>query len=887
MQLKPQNLMRGLFRTVSVVALFAVLTVVISGGLFFFSLIKDLPDVTKLKEFRHSHATQVFDADGRRIGEFTTERRYPVQFEAIPKHVIRAFLAAEDSKFYEHKGIDYAGIARAVLSNVVRGHYAQGGSTITQQVARALLLNSKKKEITRKIREMVLAWRMEKELTKNEILNLYLSEIYLGHGAFGIGAAAQNYFGKKVEELDIAEGAMLAGLPQRPNDWNPFHNPMQAKKRQAYVLERMVKERFIEPKDQAAALAEPLKLHIVEDINNTAAPYFTEFVRQWLMSKYGSDKVLTAGLSVYTTVKYDYQKQAERVLLKGLREVDKRLGWRGVKTHVENDKTAEFLAQTHEEIVGKLTPIRVLPSSFDGPAKKLTYDLTPFHEQRDRFFGATPVEEGSYYTALVTQVDEGANRALVQIGQTGALLPFSGLEWVKIKDKPVKRVAEVVKPGDVIQVKVDKIDRKLGVVQTALEQDPEIQGALLSYDIATGDVQAMVGGTNFEKSKFNIALQAKRQVGSTTKPVLYAAAIDKGFSPASIVTDSPIVFKHEELDADNQGEDWRPHNYGGTFEGDIPLRLALIRSMNIPTVKLLNEITVDYGISYMRKLGITAVLPRDLSIGLGSWSSSLEEVTRAFAVFPRLGKPLQLNYIKKVVDGEGKVLVDFSNGTGEVAKLPDPTPTGKGEAVAAAPSPTPEPGLQNGEVISPQTAYVMTDMLKGVVREGTGRPAFLGTVPVAGKTGTSNDHRDAWFIGYTPFVMTGVWLGYEKDKPLTPAETGGKSAAPIWAEYMTRIVKDYPKNDFPIPDDVVFANIDKHTGKLVNASAPNHVRVAFRAGGVPNSNNDNLPRVGEPGTTRAAAASSTVTDPNPATHFPDESKKDPETDDYLRQGYQD
>lgn len=888
----PKITFRATFRSVTLVALFGIVGGLLAVTTVFFSLLKGLPDVSSLKAFRHSHATQVYSTDKKLIAEFTTERRYPVDFDKIPKHVIHAFLAAEDSGFYRHKGIDFTGIARAVVSNVLRGHYAQGGSTITQQVARALLLNSKKKEITRKVREMVLAWRMERELTKNDILNLYLSEIYLGHGAFGIGAAAHNYFGKKVEDLTIAEGALVAGLPQRPNDWNPFHNPHLAKRRQQYVLKRMVEENFIEPKQASEAFGEILKLKTTKDLNLTEAPFFTEVVRQYLMGKYGSERVLTEGLRVETTLNYAYQKQAEASMMKGLREVDKRLGWRGAIKNLDGAQTNEFLAAQHKDILNKVVTTRLLPATFDDKAEKkeLIYDLSTIQGTDSPYYGPTPLKEGELYQTLMTDLDTTKNTAKAWIGQTQATLSAPGYEWVKFDGKAPKNIGDVMKNGDVVWTRVEKIDRKTGQITVTLEQEPEIQGALLSFDHATGDVAAMFGGTDFEKNKFNCALQAKRQVGSTFKPVLYAAAMDKGFSPASIVTDAPIVFKFEGgLDADNAGEDWRPHNYAGSFEGDIPLRLALIRSMNIPTVKLLNEITVDYGIEYARRMGVTSPLPRDLSIGLGSWSSSLDELTRTFSVFARQGKPIALRYIKKVMDEEGKVIEEIA---ADVTPAPTPAKVAAQAGVGNAPSNTPaastvaiDQTLAPGEVISPQTAYVMTDMLKGVVREGTGRAAMNGVgVPVAGKTGTSNDHLDAWFIGYTPHVTTGVWIGYLKNKPLAPGETGGKAAAPIFAEYMSRVSRDYPKNDFAVPDDIVFAYIDKQTGKLATTNSSSRVRVAFKNGMVPNSRGDNLARVGEPGTTRAAAA--TTMDPNPATRFPEDTPKEEDTDDYLRQGYQ-
>lgn len=877
---KPKKVFKFTLKSISLCILCVIPVTALAVGGYLYYVISSLPEVSSLKTYQHSHATEVYSDEGRKIGEFTTERRYPVKFESIPKHVLQAFVAAEDAHFYEHSGVDYNGILRAIYSNVTRGKFAQGGSTITQQVARAIVLETKKKEITRKIREMVLAHRMEQQLTKAEILNLYLQEIYLGHGAYGIGAAARNYFNKKVEDLNVAEGALLAGLPQRPNDWNPFHNPDRAKSRQAYVLKRMQEENFITAKVAQKALEEPIRLYPLEEFNNSAAPYFTEYVRQYLMSKYGSSNVLSSGYKVYTTVRFDAQKAAEKSVDDGLRGVDKRLGWRGVTQNLQGEKAESFLKEVHDDVISELNPPRVLPYAALNGMKILEYDLSLL--KQGAYFGNTPVAEGKYYRALVKDVADLRGQALVKIGQTLAILPLSTMDWVKVDSTPVKAISQVLKPGDSIFVKVEKIERRANTITVSLEQEPEVQGALLSYDVQTGFVRAMVGGRDFNISKFNCALQAKRQVGSTFKPLIYAAAMDKGYSPSSMVTDSPIVFKHEGKETDTTlasgGEDWKPHNYGNKYIGEVPLRLALIRSMNIPTVKILSEIGLDYAIQYARQLGITSTLPRDLTIGLGSWSSSLEELMRAYSIFPRLGKPIGLVYIKKIVDEEGNVVEEWKTPTAI------PTPSLAATSPASAPSPTPSPGLEDGRVISPQTAYVITDMLKGVIRdpEGTGHGATIN-FPVAGKTGTTNDHRDAWFVGYSPHVVTGVWIGYEKDRPLDSSESGGKACAPIWANYMKSVLPNYPSGDFPIPDDVVFAYVDRHTGKVAGSSNAQRVKVAFKQGTVPNDTGDNIKRVGEPGT-RATAAGKDESSPFQPAETPPENEE--ETSDFMRQGYQ-
>ncbi len=842
-----ESIIRAIFKTISAAVVVAVAFAGLIAGLFVYNLLRGLPDVAQLKQYRHPHATVVLSSDNRLIGEFTKQRRYPVTFDKIPKHVLWAFIAAEDAHFYEHKGIDFHGIARAALSNLIKGRFAQGASTITQQVARSLLLTSRRKEIIRKLREMILASRMEKSLSKNEILNLYLNEIFLGHGAFGIGAAAQNYFHKRVSDLTLSEAALLAGLPQRPSKWDPFQNPSAAKQRQSYVLKRMVEERYITDNEAKEAFVRPLTLYKLQDPNKQAAPYFTEYVRNALREKYksqfGDEPEYDSGLRVFTTVRYDFQKAAERALENGIRSVDKRLGWRGVVQHLSSkDQVQVFLQSMHEQILEREIASRILPAAVESGGS-LLFDMSALSSPP--FFGSTPIKVGEYYLALVIGIDENKKIAAVQIGQTQLQLPLSKMEWVLIDSKPIKRISQILKVGDCVYVQPIQLDRKLMVA--SLEQEPEIQGAFLSFEVESGAVLAMVGGNHFEKSEFNRALQAKRQVGSTVKPIIYGAAIDKGFSPSSPVTDSPIVFKFEGGDADASWDDWKPRNFSNRFEGEIPLRLALVRSMNVPTVKLLNEIGIDYGIQYARLLGITAPLPRELTIALGSWSSSLEELMRAYVVFPRLGRKGQTYYIRQIIDESGKVLENVTH-----------------------------PDKSEEQVISAQTAYVMTDLLRAVVKEGTGRGASWVNADAAGKTGTSNDHRDAWFIGFTPEVITGVWIGYDRDKPLDPEETGGKAAAPIWAEYMSYVVKQYPKHSFEVPDDIVFANIDRNTGRLATSQTVDRVRVAFRLGTVPNAAGDNIPVVGEPGAPRV-----TTQEPEEGTALP---KKD-ESGDFIRQGY--
>lgn len=879
---KLKQLLRWVFQSFSLLVVAGVGIGLLAAGVMAYQVFTDLPDVSKLKDFHHSHSTEVFSCDGVKVAEFTAERRYPVEFSEVPKHVRDAFIAAEDSHFYEHHGIDFLGILRAVGSNILKGRYAQGASTITQQVARAILLATRKKELTRKFREMVLARRMEQTLTKDEILALYLSEIFLGHRSYGIGAAARNYFNKEVRNLSVAEGALLAGLPQRPTYWNPFRSPYHAKARQRYVLSRMVEEKFITKEQSERAYATELKLYPIQVVNSEAAPYFTEYVRLHLNEKYGEEKIQSEGYRVTTTVRYDFQKAAESALNKGLRDVDKRLGYRGPVQSLGNElEVQEFLSRQHEKLLDEAAAARILPAEVTRETTSLLVDLSDLEKRDSPYFGATPIQEGKYYEAVVLEFTEDQRAARLAIGQTTAELPLEGASWVRVEERPVDRLGQAFKERDVIWVYVENINRKKDAITVSLDQKPEIQGALLSYDVHTGFVLAMVGGRDFVESPFNRALQSKRQVGSTFKPLVYAAAIDKGFSPSSRVTDSPVVFRYESgEEAEYQGEDWKPRNYGQHFVGEVCLREALVRSMNVPTIKVLNEIGVDYTIQYARALGIKAAFPRDLTIALGSWSTSLEEIMRAYSIFPRLGKPVNLAYLTEIKDGSGEVIEKYepdlldeelARSTMSTDRDPDSV----------------EPWRERGLVISPQTAYVMIDMLKAVVREGTGAAASVVRAPIAGKTGTSNDFYDAWFVGFSPHVMTGVWVGFDKEVNLGQGEAGGRVAAPIFAEYMKYVVTQYPKDDFKIPEGVVFAYIDKKTGLLAEADNPNRVREAFKQGSVPNSNGDNIARISEPGVRQMTTTPEPGKDVQQADPKPNVGSEAQDEDDYsdlLREG---
>ncbi len=741
----------------------------------------NLPYIGSLREYNPPIVSVIYSSDGQVIGRFWEEKRIVIPLEQVPKHVIYAFVAAEDARFFEHKGLDLMGILRALIKNITAGKIEQGGSTITQQVTRSLLLKNTKRTYRRKAREALLSIQIEKNFSKDRILYLYLNQIYLGHGAYGVEAAARTYFGKSASELDLAEAALLAGLPQAPARYSPVTHFERAKARQRYVLQRMREEGYISKEEEIRAYNEELEIRGSEEDYFHRAPYFTEYVRQYLLKKYGRERLYRGGLKVYTTLDLEMQKAAQAALNKGLRELDKREGYRGPLRHLRPDEITSYKQEQQEKV--------------------LVDDL----------------KQGQIVEGVVEKIDHQHNWAEVWIGGKSAVLPFSEMKWARKPDPKVpyyragiKHVSEALSEGDVILVRLKKPGKSPFSWVVSLEQSPEIQGALLCMEPDTGMVRAMVGGRDFTISQFNRAVQARRQPGSAFKPIIYAAALDKGMSPADVIVDAPFV-------SDN-GEDekvWKPRNYKGRFFGPTLLRTALAKSRNVITVKILKRIGVDYVISYARQLGIKSTLNADLSLALGSSGLSLLELTRAYCVFASGGYLPQPIFVKRVVDRNGQVIEENQ--------------------------PTSE------QVISQQTAYVMTDLLKAVVQEGTGWRVKALHRPAAGKTGTTNDLRDAWFLGYTPQLVTGVWVGYDDRTPMGKGETGSRAASPIWLYFMKEALKKMPVEDFSVPEGVVFAKIDAETGLLASPFSKKTVFQAFREGTEPHqySPRPAAPRTGQ------------------------------------------
>jgi len=707
-------------RFLILIFLIVVLGSIVGGYL---ALAQGVPAVSELKKYRSLEGTKVYADDNTLIGEFKIDKGIYVPYSKFPPHLINAVVAVEDSRFWSHKGIDYIGIARALIVDIMHASLKQGGSTITQQLAKIMFL-SPEKTIARKIKEAHLAIKLEKELTKQEILELYLNKVYFGHGAYGVEMAARLYFGKSISLVTLPEAALLAGLIKAPNSFSPFNNLVRAKERQDVVFQRMESEGYITPKQRTEYKKQPIHLSSLRT-ETEAYNYFLEYVRQQIEQKYGEEMVYKKGLNVYTTLDRRAQVAAQKALREGLRDVDKRKGWRG--------------AIAHKQIK-------------DGEQDA---------EQKTSFSASA----GDISTGTVLSVT--ANEAIVKTRGIIGKLALQDALWAgnildtktgKVKTIAKLKLTDILKKGDVIHVKVKSISGKN--VSFSLEQEPEVEGAVVAIEPETGYIKALIGGFSFSKSEFNRALLAKRQPGSAFKPLVYAVALQKGYTPESIVIDEPVTYRWG-------SEEWKPENYDRKHYGPTTLREALAHSRNIVTVKLVDSIGVDGITAFSKNAGIESNMPRDLSIALGSMSLTPLELTSAFSAFANSGKRFKPISIKYITDSKGAVLEE---------NLPD-----------------------GYELMSPVIASQITSMLRDVITYGTGMRANIGRA-AAGKTGTTSDYKDAWFVGYTPQLIAGVWIGYDDmRKSLGSTEVGGRAAAPVWANFMKNALADLPSVDFESP----------------------------------------------------------------------------------------
>jgi penicillin-binding protein 1A len=701
--------------------LFTVLLAGVGAGWFIYSsYIKDLPDFTEIKEYRPPVVSRIYAHDGRLMGEFYAERRIEVPYSRLPRHLVLAFVAAEDARFFEHPGVDVFGIARAFLRNFEAGEIVQGGSTITQQVVKRILLTSEK-SYARKIKEAVLAYRIDNYLTKEEILTLYLNHIFLGRGSYGVEAAAREFFSKRVEDLTLAEAALLAGIPKAPSRYSPYLNPQKAKERQAYVLRRMTEVGFITQEQATAALRQPIRLKSLRRDWLKECGYFTEHVRGLLEERFGKEQVMNLGLKVYTSADVDLHRAAQKAVNEGMQNLVKRNGYRGPLRHLQ--------------------------------AK----DRAAFHERLVRYFEKYPARKGILVTALVVQAAQKDQGVQIRFGNhAGVLVAPPAIQDSDLLP-PVRLSA--LRSGDVVLVRLADQDRQNRWTAT-LEPAPMVQGALLSMELQTGKVRVMLGGKDFGDSTFNRALQAYRQPGSAFKPIIYAAAVERGYGPNSILMDEPLS-----LPGGRRGELWTPQNYDHTFSGPIPLSTALARSRNIPAVRMMMALGVPAVVNMAKTLGISSPIYPNYASALGASEVTLLDLTRAYSVFPNRGYLVEPVFISRIEDRDGRVLFE------------------------AKP--------RHRLVIKQETADIMTNLLIGVVERGTATRVRVLQRPMGGKTGTTNKTRDAWFLGFTPSLITGVWVGMDDERTLGPKETGSQAAAPIFIAYMQEALKNKPVEHFP------------------------------------------------------------------------------------------
>jgi penicillin-binding protein 1A len=672
----------------------AVVLGILAGLLIVYST--DLPQIGELERYRPSTITELYDSQGRVIGSFALQKRILVGYDGFPRVLRDAIISTEDKNFESHWGVNFWRVLGATYRDISSGSRAQGASTLTMQLSRNLFL-SPERHFGRKIQETMLALQIERHFTKQQIFTLYANQIFLGHSVYGFEAGAEYYFSKHAKDLKLEEAALLAGLPKAPVYYSPVNYPERALKRRNLVINNLLEDGKITADEAARAKATPLRLNIHAD--RSPAPYFVEEVRKYLEKKYGSDQVHEGGLRVYTSLDLDLQRAATVAVLDGLAAYERRHGWRGSSRNILT--TGETLSNYHD----------------------------PDWDQ--------PLAAGNYMHGLV--VDVGLQFAKVKLGAHSASLGPAELAWT---GKKLAKTA--LSPGDIVYIKILSLGND-GSARVSLEQDSGAQGALLAIDNASGDIQAMVGGRDFDESKFNRATQAQRQVGSTFKPFVYTTAIDQGAEPDDRILDEPTTFN-------SNGTPYTPHNFDHRFAGSITLRQALAESRNIPAVKLAQRAGMASVDEYARRFGITSPLPTLLPVALGAADLTLYEQTSAFTVFPNDGIRIEPRYITKVTDYEGHVLEE---------DFPDAK-----------------------DVVSTRTARTMVSLLQGVVQHGTGIAARKLNHPLAGKTGTTNDYTDAWFIGFSPSITCGVWMGFDERKALGNNETGGQAALPIWMDFM-------------------------------------------------------------------------------------------------------
>jgi penicillin-binding protein 1A len=791
-------------------------------------LVPTLPSTEAMRNAELQVPLRIYTRSGALIAQIGEQRRIPVTYEQIPELVKHAFLAAEDERFYEHHGIDYFGVMRAAIVDVISGHKTQGASTITMQAARNMFL-SLDKTARRKLQETFVTYRMEHEFSKPEIFGLYLNVIFFGQRSYGVAAAAEAFFGKTLDKLDVAEAATLAGVPKAPSSYNPIVNPEAATQRRAYVLRRMRELGYIDAATAEASNREPMHARAHAPLYDIEAPYVAEMARLELRQRFGASAE-TAGYKVYTTVDGRLQAAADRAVRIGLIEYDRRHGWRGPAGHVE---LPAGQAPDYEDLVDEYATIG---------------DLVP---------------------AIVTAVEDRDVKAYVK-NSGAATIDWDGLSWARkalanetVGPAPTK-AAQVLKKGDVVYVIADDAGH------AQLGQVPEAQSALVALDPNDGSIVALVGGFDYFTNKYNRVIQARRLPGSGFKPFLYSAALEHGITPASVFLDAPIV-----LEGNGAEEAWRPENSERSFGGPTRLREALVHSRNLVSIRVLKELGIDNAIDYVSRFGFDPkTMPRDLTLALGTLDVTPLELATGYAVFANGGYRVQPYFIDRIEDAAGQVVwraaprlvcaqCDAGGDAAPQAQAPAafkvasraaPATLPGGDPRAAAPGESRDGAPDSGaplaaeriapRVITAANAYVMTDMMGDVIRHGTGvRARVLGREDISGKTGTTNKAVDTWFNGFTDHLVATVWVGFDQERPLGESEEGAHTALPIWITFMHEALRGVPEEHRPMPDGVVTLRVSAQTGELVGAENPAGITEIFMANHLPQN---------EPGTLQNA-----------------------------------
>jgi penicillin-binding protein 1A len=745
------------------------------------AILQNLPSISELEEFEPNIITNIYADDGEVIGEYAIEKRIEIAYEDIPEILINAIIATEDPRFYGHKGIDFLGMLRALKEDIkliLTPRKLHGGSTISQQLARELFLH-RRQTVRRKLKEVLLSLQIEQDYSKQEILTLYCNQFNLGHGAYGVEAASRLYFDKPVAELTLEEAALITGIFRGPGVYSPYRNPEGTFRRRNHVINRLMEEKYITQEEGEAAKLTPMNvLPLYRSVSGFAA-YFKEEVRKYLEQNYGADALYTKGLQVYTTLNKEYQRFAEEALVKHLHVLDKRQGWRMDKINLF-DLGIENLEELTE-----------------------TFRVPESNETLLKSWRKHSLEKDQIVEAVVLSVE--SRSADVKVKDYQGKMTNKDIGWTKSNN-----LKTLIKSGDIIHVKLNSIDEEKKELAVSLEQEPALEGAFLATDPHTGQIKAMIGGYSFDRLKFNQATQALRQSGSVIKPILYTAALENGYTPATVIVDEPTDFEDQW-----SGDTWSPPNYDLMYKGAVTLRWGLEESRNIVTAKILNYISPQIGVDYCKKFGITSTIYPYPSLALGAFEVRLIELVSAFSTFPNKGIRIPPYFITRIEDKDGNVLE--------------------------------EAPVESEEVISPQIAYMMTNLLQGVVQRGTAQAAKWMKKPLAGKTGTTDDFSDAWFIGFSPSLCAGVWVGHEEGRiTIGERQAGSVAALPIWMDFFQKIIEqeekiteenggEYkPEKGFEVPPNLSFVEIDRKTGLLSTPFCLFPFREVFIPGTEPN-----------------------------------------------------